>query len=223
MSRKATIIFVFDLLALVLSFLLMVAYKPGSMNYLSQNYLVGFSFLLAAWIISSLYFKKYNISREIPLRIILQRTFVSNVFSLALVSLVLVTFQLSGYSRLVLFGTIAITTMTELIFSNLHYFLIHTSGDATDITNPPFKSADFRRAKKAIIYSEDHIDPIAIKDSINEEVGKDAFNFIKEYADISDQHSLILSTTTRFNVQLQPDKYFDKIVNLKRINDIQYH
>jgi len=40
--------------------------------------------------------------------------------------------------------------------------------------------------------------------------------------DISDPKSLILSTTTRFNVELQPAKYFKKIVNLKRVNDIQY-
>jgi lipopolysaccharide/colanic/teichoic acid biosynthesis glycosyltransferase len=222
MPRKTLIIFILDLLVLVFAFLLMVAYKPGSRNYLSLNYILGFSFLLVTWIVSSLSFKKYTITREIPLLSLLKNILVSNIATLAAISLLFVALQLTGYSRLVLFGTIIITTVAELIFSNLHYYLIHTMGDATDITNPPLKSADLRKAKKSIDYKEVHVDPRAIRDSINEEVGPDAFKFIREYADISDPHTLVLSTTTRFNVQLQPDKYYTKIINLKRINDIQY-
>ena len=222
MPRKSVIIFILDLLALIFAFMLMVAYKPGSRNYLSATYLLGFSFLMVIWITSSLFFKKFEISKELPWFSILKKIVFSNFFSLALISLILVTLQQSGYSRLILFGTIAITTVAELIFSNFHYFLIHTRGDATDITNPPLKSADYRKAQKSIDYKEVHVDPEAIRDSINEEVGNDAFNFIKKFVDISDPHTLVLSTTTRFNVQLQPDKYYHKIVNLKRINDIQY-
>jgi lipopolysaccharide/colanic/teichoic acid biosynthesis glycosyltransferase len=222
MSRKTAIIFILDLLALVGSFLLMAAYKQGTRYYLSRTYLIGFSFLLATWIITSLLFKKFSIKRDISLWTILRRIVLSNFFSLAFISFLLVTLQIISYSRLVLFGTIALTTVLELIFSNFHFLLIHTRGDATDITNPPLKSADFRKARKAVNHKEDHIDPIAIRDSINEEVGDKAFSFIKEYIDNSDPHSLILSTATRFNVQLQPDKYYNKIVNLKRVNDIQY-
>lgn len=200
----------------------MVWLKPGSREYFTTKYFIGLALLVIAWIISSLIFHKYEITNKIPLLDIIKRIVFSNFFSLAVVSVFIVGFQASFFSRLIIFGTIAIATVLEIILANLDYFLIHTNESATDITNPPPKAIDIKKARKAINYNAISLNSEDIRDGIIEERGEEAFKYISGFANNTDPKVLFISTTTRFNIQLQPDHYFKKIVNLKRVNDIQY-
>ena len=61
-----------------------------------------------------------------------------------------------------------------------------------------------------------------MREAIVNECGEEACRFISRFTNFEDQKILFLSTSTRFNVQFQPDHYFHQVVNLKRTNDIQY-
>jgi len=61
----------------------------------------------------------------------------------------------------------------------------------------------------------------AIYKAIETETGKEAAAWISLQVDITASTSLLLSTTTRFNIDNQPDNTFSTIINLHLINDIQ--
>ena len=60
-----------------------------------------------------------------------------------------------------------------------------------------------------------------MKNLIIQEAGKEVYKFIKQYTDLSNGKALVLSTTTKFNIENQPDKTYSYVINLKRINDIR--
>src|SRR5690606_4969053 len=61
-----------------------------------------------------------------------------------------------------------------------------------------------------------------IKRAIIEELGRDGFCFVSESVDLFVESTLVMSTTTLFNIESQPNKRYNAIVNLKRVNDIRY-
>ncbi len=219
---RPTLLFFIDVIVLMGSFFLMILLKPEPSSYLNVNYLIGLSVLFTSWIISGVSLKKYHIVKTIGLKEILSRIVISNFYALAVISIFIVALRSTEYSRLIFFGTIIIATITEIVLANIDYLLIHTVENATDITDPQPKAIDIKKVRKAINFKDISIDDAGIRESITQECGEEAFGFISRHMDISDPHSLVISTTTRFNIQLQPDKYLKKIVNLKRVNDIQY-
>lgn len=56
---------------------------------------------------------------------------------------------------------------------------------------------------------------------IIQETGITACKFITSHIDLNKSDNLIVSTSTRFNIENQPDQYYHAIINLKRINDIR--
>jgi lipopolysaccharide/colanic/teichoic acid biosynthesis glycosyltransferase len=60
-----------------------------------------------------------------------------------------------------------------------------------------------------------------LKELIRLEAGERAYEFITRHVEINGE-TLVLSTTTAFNVLNAPESNYQFIVNLKRINDIQY-
>ena len=221
MNRR-TIVFLLDLIILLGSFTLMLLLKPEPKSYLRDTYLIGLGILFVTWISAAFAFDKYTIVKSLGLKEILKRIITANFFTLAVISIFIVALRVGDYSRLIFFGTILIATLIEIIFANLDYLLIHTVENATDITDPPLKAIDIKKARRAINFKEISLDSADIQDGIIEVCGKEAFKFISSHVNINDPRSLIISTTTRSNVQLQPDKYFKNIVNLKRVNDIQF-
>lgn len=50
--------------------------------------------------------------------------------------------------------------------------------------------------------------------------GKNVIHFLLNHLNLADPHNLIISTTTLFNIIKLPSRYYRKIANLRRINDI---
>ncbi|MCF8304663.1 MAG: sugar transferase [Bacteroidales bacterium] len=60
-----------------------------------------------------------------------------------------------------------------------------------------------------------------MRELIIKESGKKVYNFIREFVGLCTTKTLVVSTTTRFNIENQPQEQYENIVNLKRINDIR--
>ncbi len=60
-----------------------------------------------------------------------------------------------------------------------------------------------------------------MKNLIIQEAGKEVYQFIKKYTDLENGKALVLATTTKFNVENQPENTYKFIINLKRVNDIR--
>lgn len=61
-----------------------------------------------------------------------------------------------------------------------------------------------------------------MKNLIIKESSQRAFDFISKHIDVEAPKSLIVSTSTAFNIEKQFEKSFHCIVNLKRVNDIRW-
>jgi lipopolysaccharide/colanic/teichoic acid biosynthesis glycosyltransferase len=60
-----------------------------------------------------------------------------------------------------------------------------------------------------------------MRNLIIRETNEQVYQFIMKYADPDFKKTLLLSTTTRFNVEKQPNNTFTSIINLKRLNNIR--
>lgn len=222
--KKSKVIWslIFDVIVLVLSFLIMAAIKPGTPNYLTWKYWSAFGILLVAWTLSSLYFKKYVFKKKILLTKIFRKIFLSNLVAVSTLAIFILVFELTTYSRLVFFGTAGIATLIEFLLANLYYLLIHTQNGKTDLYNPPPKAHELKRAGQAINYRDVSLSENYVQEAIEGERGNEAYCFLARHLNIEENKILCVSTTTRFNIEFQPDNYFKKVINLRRVNDIQY-
>ena len=55
---------------------------------------------------------------------------------------------------------------------------------------------------------------------IKRELGTELYSFLSEYVNWEDNSTLVLSTSSIFNIENQPENKFDAIVNIKKINNI---
>ncbi len=222
MSIPKRNIYIFDLILLAVSFLVMAIFKEGTPNYLTARYLTGFGVLLVSWTAFSLYFKKYRFKLKYRLGRIIKNILYPNLATLSVLALSMLAFNISGYSRMMFFGTVAICTFFELVIANLYFLLIHTRETRTDLFNPPPKAYEIRKANEAINFREISLSSNTVKEAVVNECGGEAYEFISRYCNFEDQKTLFVATTTRFNIQFQPDNYFQHVVNLQRVNDLQY-
>lgn len=206
----------------MLAFLFMVAYKPGSLNYLTSRYFAGFGLLFFSWALTSIYFKKYSFKKKHTLPVLINRIVISDLAALSVVSVFIIAFSITGYSRLIFFGTVGIAAIAEIIIGNLYFLLIHTINGRTDLINPDPVKSELKQAILANVYREQILSDEAIKNAILGVCGVEGLEFIIKHNNLTEPKVLTLSTTTRFNIEFQPDNYFEKIINLKRTNDIQF-
>ncbi len=216
------IIYLIDLVILTGSFLLVALYKPATARYLSDEYLVAYAALMVAWSASSFYFKKYSFKKNGSVEKLVRSVIVSNFVSMGVILVLIVLFWVSGYSRLMLFGTIGLATLLELFFGNLYYSLIRTSTITQDVENPPIRSWEIKTARKARDFKKSTLSSDMIKIAVEEECGPGIYAFMKRQLDEDCTKTLFLSTGSRFNVEMQPDNYYRAIVNMKRVNDIRF-
>ena len=137
--------------------------------------------------------------------------------------------RISYFSRLIVVGTIGIASFTELLIGGIYISLIKSiksfsagdltlksNGNGTGLLNGTIQKIKRRKKDQADNALKSREQALLI------EISKDAFNFIFSYARIDSPDTLIISTTSRFNIDTQLSPQFDSIVNIKRINDIRY-
>ena len=222
MRPRQFIFYLSDILILALSYLVMAAYKPITMNYLSEEYIIGFITLLIIWTTASLYFHKYRLRKKHKFPRWVRNILLPNFISLGALAVFFIAFQITNYSRLILFGTVGLATLAELFLGNVYYLLLSTSTIASSRFNPPPTQSEIKRSKTAANFRDTSLSTSLIMETINSECGEGVYEFMNEYVELNDQKTLFLSTTTRFNVEFQPSSFFNNIINLKRVNDIHY-
>jgi len=217
-----------DIIFVIGAFCLSVLLKPTANpeNYFIR-YSIAFVAFVALWITVSLISKKFDIKRFDTLTQLYWNIIQTNIIVLALASLFMYAFRDLEYSRFIVFGTIGIATIFELIFSYFHFYIKHAKiSENNNLTRTryqnfisPFQNnrTDEATLDKAVIQKGKKID-----EDLKEETGEAAYNFIDEHIDFDKGDYIIFSTTTRFNIQRLPNQRYNSIINLRRINDIRF-
>jgi len=229
MHRRSLFINIFfDFVALFVALGFILWIKPGGSAFYFPKYNIPLIVFITLWILISLASKKYSA----PQRLKLSRAFVYiiivNLFITGIITLLMFLFQSQNYSRLIVFGTIGVTTIFELIFAFCDYYICNTRiGKDTSKVFEHYqrivgRENDVHGAEPFPPEMTIDLVPENIKDTIVEESGEEVYQFLTENIDLNIPNYSLLATTTRFNVDKLPEKTYLKLVNLKRINDIRF-
>ena len=229
MSRRSLYVnTIIDIIALILSFLIMIWIKPASKRIYLPTYFIPFVIFLFIWVFTSLISQKYFAPERYKLTRAFAHILISNLIISGIAALLIFSFHLHLYSRLVVIGTILSTTFLALFFAFCDYYVCNTKpGPDTSKVFESYQKIVGRLPdipKSQVFIPELTLEPVPenIKEAIIEESNPEVFQFIYDNIDLNIPNYSLLSTTTRFNVDKLPENAYQKIVNLKRINDIRF-
>jgi lipopolysaccharide/colanic/teichoic acid biosynthesis glycosyltransferase len=231
-KNRAYIVFFVDLFILVVSFLICIWIKPGSGKNYFIDYSAEFIIFTLIWGVSSFFFRKYSLLLTEDNVGAFKAIIISNIFAFAIVTSLMYVSRVAYYSRLLVVGTIGVASVMEVVFGTAFLTLVKAvngyesnnksflkNGNGMSLLNGTLKN--FRKLKK----QNKKVAEEAIKTrekALLVEISKNAFDFIFSYAKIDSPNTLIISTTSHFNIDTQLYPEFESIVNIRRINDIRY-
>ncbi|MGE0078514.1 MAG: sugar transferase [Bacteroidales bacterium] len=220
MNKRIFILIFLDILLILFSFYLSTVFKGASFSNYFYSYLYSLLVFTGIWILTSLLYKKYSFTKHSSIEVsgnILK----SNLVSVAIVTAIIFFSRNDYYSRFIVFSTILLITLSELFIYNLWVILKKTQVIPEDILGRVERSV--RRDDNSVItnHSVDFNRYQSIQRAILSEFDKDVLNYLDNNTALFSDKTLIVATTTSFNILNQPDGNFDTIINLKRINDIR--
>lgn len=228
MRRRTWIYILIDLLIVSAAFLFFIWIKPGSRYYYLPHYFPPFLFFLLLWLAVSLSIDKYRLHRKQTLRDILFPILAGDLIIFSAVVFLILFFQQFEYSRLIVFGTMGVSFLAEVLLAYVYYYNRNLSRDAehfdafaqariktrAGLLDPEEAEKIFAERPEAAIF------PLNRELIINE-AGEEVLQFVEKYAQAEHRQTLVLATTTPFNILSQPDDCFDTIVNLRMVNDFK--
>ncbi len=216
---------VIDLIIIFLSFLFFAWIKPATVRIYLPTYFPSFLFFSFVWIFVSLIISKYELHKARKPKDVLVPVIIANLTILAVVTTLIYSFGAFGYSRLIVFGTILLSTIIEIFFAYFYFSykrpVVVPEFDETIVRKPHFYPADRsfiidEKEKTKYLESRDQI-----KNIIIEESSINVYEFISKYVDVGNPQNMLVSTTTQFNIDKLPAGTYQSIVNLRMINGIQ--
>ncbi len=224
MKKSKTGLIIIDLLILSVAYVITAGLKPVMISYMSNRYLVGFGVMVILWVFSSFYLGKYAITRKENPRFLIRNVILPNMVAMAFVAFIIYAFNTTFFSRMMVFGTVGLATTLELMTFSLYTYLVASPeyDAATAFLEQPPSQSDRRKMREEVIHSDNSVDREVMLEAITEECGEKAARFIDSHVKLTDSGTLITSTVTRFNILRHPDRQFNTIVNIKRVNDFRY-
>ena len=229
MTKRFLAILPAELLIIFLSYVLVTWVKSGSNSYFAANYIYGLIIFTSIWFSISLLLRKFHFDKESKSYELTRNILIANFIILASITILMYGVRSLQFSRIIVFGTIFTATVFEIIAGNIHYYVSIANGNGKHIrTRKPTRkkrltdSEALLKAEHEIRVRDISLSEIQLKKDIIEECGKGSYKYISGKIDLLNPHNLVISTSTVFNIQYQPDHYLTGIVNLKRINDIRY-
>jgi len=228
MRRRTLIYFLTDILVVTCAFLIFIWIKPASKRLYLPTYFPPFLFFLCLWLAVSVAIDKYRLHKKQTLRDILFPIIAGDFIVFSAVIFLIVFFQQFDYSRMIVFGTLGLSFLAEVFLAYVYYYNRCLSRDAEHFdafTQSRIKARAGLFEKQEvenILALKPEIDvPQLNRDLVIKEAGEDVFRYLEKSIDLEHQRTLVVSTTTPFNIQSQPEEYFQAIVNLHNINDFK--
>jgi hypothetical protein len=228
LKRRTIYYIIADILLVTAVFLFFIWVKPASRRIYLPMYFEPFLYFLFIWVAVSVAIDKYRLHKKKSYTDVLFPIIAGDFIILSTVIALIYGFQQFQYSRLIVFGTIGVSFALEIVLGYLFFTSKKLRRDADRLEM--FDEA----TRKAIELHHRMIDSDAVlrareladvpplnKDLIINSAGEAVYRFIEAQVDTEHNNSLLVSTSTRFNIDNQPDDYYTAIINLRRINDIQ--
>ncbi len=191
-----------------------------------------FTFILffILWTIIALMTEKYSIIQDNQLSEVRSKIAISDFVTLVVFGILVRYLRHFNEVRFVLIYTLLLATFIEFICGYL--FIAFKKSVKKTVFVESQNGGNAPQGETATVHAEKKVYPdatlfhpsplpIDLANFIVEETNEETFNFISRHFGTSDE-TLIVSTTTSFNVINQVKNSYRVIINLKRINDFQY-
>lgn len=228
MRRRTWIYILIDILIVTLAFLFFIWIKPASKAIYLPTYFPPFLFFLFLWLGVSLSIDKYRLHKKQSLRDILFPIIAGNGIILAAVLFLIIFLQQFQYSRLIVFGTMGLAFLVEVLMAYVYYYNRSLSRDAEHLDAFTQARATARaglpepdEVERALPGSGDRDVPPLNRELVIREAGAEVLEFMENSIDAEHHRTLVIATTTPFNIESQPEGYFEAIVNLHPVNDFK--
>ncbi len=229
-KRKYKVItLIADIVILTISFLAMVWTKPASLKHYLPSHTPFFLGLAFLWIIVSLVNGKMHRGRVINFSTLFSRVLTSNIIAISITALVMYAIRDYDYSRTIVLGTAILATFLELIFGAV--YIAYKKAVVQDYE----EYSKYRQYKKPTEY--DMVkgtngkkplpdEPVKVNPgiavSIEKECGHEmAQAILKMTCNKFTERTVVMSTTTVFNINGLVRQKYDYIINLHKLNDIK--
>lgn len=230
MKLRGYTIFIGDLILIIVSYLIVQIYKQGTRFPSLEEYASSFILFAIIWVLVSILFKKYSPLKERKkiVKPISRILFATGTVTGIITTLMYFT-RIDYYSRFVVFGTIAVVSILEIVFSTVYYWFISASRGEPNVADtttfvkstPLLTSSIIRRPKeKKNLLSEESIrkrQAVILQIFSNK-----VYDFVFKYVPVDSYKTFIIDTISHTNIELLTFQNIDAVVNLKRINDIRY-
>lgn len=180
---------------------------------------------MGIWLFTSIAMQKYRGLRTKRLRKLSWDIVSANLFALAISTIFIYGFRVDFFSRTIVFGTVAVSSAIELVGAFIYYNVVN----ATEIVDSLQRKTIIEDYVEHKVESADRekYEPHgqreqSIKQTLIDNCGEEVYNILTENIDPFHPKTLVLSTTTKFNVDKQPDESFETIINIRNVNDIGY-
>ncbi len=224
MNRRVFRFLLLDILFVLIGFWLSAIVKHSSFSNYFITYSDALLLFVIIWVLLSLLFNKYNFNEK-KIKENTKQIIISNLSILAVTTILIYLFRADKFSRFIVMGTIGFTTIVEVLFFYFWVILKKTKVLPDDFLAPPAKNEKKKDiAKPYKVYEPIIIDQkreLSIKKEIVKELGKTAYCYFEKVVTLFSERTLIISTTTNFNVRSQREDFYTTIINLKRVNDIR--
>jgi len=227
MQKRLVAGFILDLIIVTISFFLCVWLKPGGNKSYYQDYFYSFLLFLTIWVIISSSFEKYKFADNMTWGQVVRKMLLVNLVIFFIVTSMMYILQSFNYSRFIVLGTVGVATLAELLVGSLYFVIISTrirydNGTTLGILS---KGKLMRRDARALTQKKRLPVRYGFKqrdEYLLNEIGDEAYNYIQHYAALDSLNTLVVSTTTRFNIDAQIQQSFECIINIRRVNDFRY-
>jgi len=221
MKKRTFVIAIIDILIVFIAFLLAAFFKTGKEKALFNYYWIPFLIFEIIWIGSSIIFGKYNPSKASNKTDYVLSIVKSNLFILFSITFV-IFFATLSYSRLMIVLTVVFATIIEGLVSStfIHNKSLNKLMDDLDKYQKIPKvhkniEVSFEQKSKGEARNSKQIRALIL-----EEAGHKEMRFIDKHTMLANPKTMIVSTTTKFNIAKLPLPEYNYLVNLKKINDI---
>lgn len=231
MNRRSFTLFIIDIIVVTAAFIFFIWLKPASMRIYLPAYKWPFILFLVLWVGVSAIFDKYTYSKKQRLSDFVNPIMLSNIIIIGIVTILIYLFNKFSYSRLIVMGTAGTSTLIELFLFSMFYYRRRLNRD-TERTEAIEKFMG-RLAQNIPVVQDTALPdssahpfmPVfslnSFKEQVVEEAGSMAYEYMCSQVDATHNRTLVMSTTTRFNLEIMPAGMFTVMINLKKINDIQ--
>jgi lipopolysaccharide/colanic/teichoic acid biosynthesis glycosyltransferase len=227
MQKRTSSSFIIDLIIVSISFILCVWLKPGGNAAYYKNYSGSFILFLVIWLSGSFIFEKYSLLGNLSWKAGLKKILLINVIIFFFVTSIMYIFQTFNYSRFIVLGTVGVATSAELMLGLLYLVVKNTKvrfengssqGNLFQYRNR-HKEETYTFLKKRLAVKYDFK---LREEYLRHEIGDEAYRYIVHYSAIDSPNTLVIATTTRFNIDAQIQQSFECIINVRRVNDFRY-